>query len=849
MKAYSRIILSVLFIFCSGMFHSSADSLAASAPNNWLGDFFPYQVSALKIGPISTSATTVPLYSKFELTFNISNSAATQPQFPYDANPPAGLPGRTGITVNGLFLPPGESNWNKALVQPVFLYQPYLYQNRGGYDWIYPQGQTTWMVRFAAQVPGNWRYKIQAQDASICTQGQINCQQWVQSSEGSFTVLADARGNPGFIKVSRQDPRYFEFSNGQTFTGVGHATDFESLVDAQTKLAQFGRYKANFFRVWMSASLIFGRGYFLQQWDPWANDWPTTTAVAPGSDFSVRLDTGNPCIFFWQGDAWPAFEAGKTYKVRVKAKLEGVTGPQQAGQPFGLAVTFNNWWGDLCQRENITFYLTQNGNGQPITDSGTQDWHWFEGQFTNSGPRFVAGEQGNLTVGLFNTSGGTAYLDEVYIGEDLGGGRIGPNIIGKGKFNYHTYFDQEASWLWDQILETAAAQKVYLKLVIMDKNDGVFNQIMLNGVYDADIDDFGGNENFHAQPNTRVRRLHEYFWRYLVARWGYSTAIHSWELLNEGNPDCNGPHLRQAQTLTDFMRTHDPQKHLTTTSFWAGHTACYYGRQAAFSPDYGDFHAYTTVDGQGTGWLNVNARDEVAWHVAYSGAVRADTAIPMVWAEKGIAQTANPDEGEDPRVGQDKEGIWLHNQTWAWLEPGALYTLYWYNDSLITNNLYPVYQAFQNFMADLPLSNGHYVDIAAKTSNPKLRVLGQKDNRGIAAHFWVQHKDHTWWNVVQKANIAPQSGRITLSGLAPGSFTLEKWDTYRGVIEATTQVEVDHTGQFTLQVNSLRTDTAYKLYNDGVVSNPDSSGLYLPLILKQSMIQPAKHSLAKRSIF
>lgn len=41
----------------------------------------------------------------------------------------------------------------------------------------------------------------------------------------------------------------------------------------------------------------------------------------------------------------------------------------------------------------------------------------------------------------------------------------------------------------------------------------------------------------NREEKTKIRWLLEAWWRYLQARWGYSPAIYSWELLNEGVPD------------------------------------------------------------------------------------------------------------------------------------------------------------------------------------------------------------------------------------------------------------------------------------------------------------------------
>ena len=115
-------------------------------------------------------------------------------------------------------------------------------------------------------------------------------------------------------------------------------------------------------------------------------------------------------------------------------------------------------------------------------------------------------------------------------------------------------------------------------------------------------------------------------------------------------------------------------------------------------------------------------------------------------------------------------------------------------------------------MDGIPLSSGNYVDVAATVSNPSLRVLGQKDSRGVAAHFWVQNRDHTWWNVVRGTAIAPQSADVTVAGLTPGVFTVEAWNTYQGEMIASWQTTVDAAGEFTVQVDGLRTDAAYRLY-------------------------------------
>jgi len=175
--------------------------------------------SALSIINISQSTKTAPLYEKFEIKFDISGTVAENLQWPYDANNIPGLNTKSGITVDGLFLPPGEADWGRAHVVPAFLYQPTLIDRSvtaedANNEWIYPKGDAYWLLRFAPGKKGTWHYKIRAQDDS-------NYPSWYESAIKSFTAKNPNEGVHGFVQVSPHDNRYFEFSDGTPFTGTG----------------------------------------------------------------------------------------------------------------------------------------------------------------------------------------------------------------------------------------------------------------------------------------------------------------------------------------------------------------------------------------------------------------------------------------------------------------------------------------------------------------------------------------------------------------------------------------------------------------------------------------------------
>jgi hypothetical protein len=88
---------------------------------------YPTYADGPTIADVTAVSSTVGRFDPFVLTFSVG-STATNPDFPYDSDPPAGVPAGVGITVDGLFSP---DNWTTVYTQPAFLYQPYTYTVRG----------------------------------------------------------------------------------------------------------------------------------------------------------------------------------------------------------------------------------------------------------------------------------------------------------------------------------------------------------------------------------------------------------------------------------------------------------------------------------------------------------------------------------------------------------------------------------------------------------------------------------------------------------------------------------------------------------------------------------------------
>jgi hypothetical protein len=570
------------------------------------------------VGNVQANAATVGRYEKFELTFDITGTAATNLSFPYDPDPPPPVPAGVGISVDGLF---SHDNWATFVVQPGFLYQDYEracfggtaesfcrywdgQEWRPGREWLYPLGDPLWKIRFAPAETGTWRYRIRVTDASGTTY-------YPASGDRSFTVVpAD---NRGFLRVSPTDPGYFEFSDGSPFIGVGHNSGYEDrrfTYSVDEEMQRLAENRVNFLRVWMTGASI-----YMAPWHPWSSHHlPYEGGYFPAASLtydqayrdhlvSLRLwdyadpevaGRRNPCMF--QGfSSNVSVRPNTTYQLRVRLRTVGVTGPRNPAYPYGFTVRRAGWLGDTCSDPGATA-----GQSTRLLDpvGGETEWHEVTSTFT-TGPdeRFL----GNLYLILENTTAGEAFIDEVSLREVEGTVPVGPEILRKNRFAYHLYFDQQPSWQWDHLLERAAQSGVYVRPVILEKNDWIANH----------VDEYGNtvgayyelnNNRFYAGPDWPVRRLHEYWWRYLIARWGYSTAVHSWELLNEGDP-FNSNHYGQANAFGRYVHAHDPQGHLVTTSNWHSFPLLEFWANPDYADvDYADVHAYACCGVRYDGW-------------------------------------------------------------------------------------------------------------------------------------------------------------------------------------------------------------------------------------------------------
>jgi hypothetical protein len=833
----------------------AAGNQTVSAP---LGVTVQNAVGALQITGVSAPGT-VPRYERFEVTFSVQGTSATNLQMPYDPSPPPGIPSNWGITVNAEF---SRDGFQTVHALPAFHYQSFDYQVKGNRDWFNPLDQYAWKARFAPPTEGSWQYRLTARDASGTTMSGVQTFQVTNST------------NRGFVRVSAADPRYFEFENGEAFFPAGYNGGldwFNPVLVNTSRLTRMGQHGAELSRIWLSQSGMFGSA-----WNPWyglRGDYggyiPRTglTPVGEPQRIAMRLtyaesggnrNTGffEACRFIGGFQSATAVKRNTTYRFRVQYSAHDVTGPRDGAQStYGFVLKMQNPqngnWHTNC-------YDAGPGNSTGLVISpyvvsgeGVLEGEWNSGNNDYLPPFYLAIENARPT----NPANGrvpAVYVHHVEIHErTASGGLAGPNIVAKPSMEHHTYFEQRFSYAFDRVLEIARQNGVYFKMVVLEKDEDILKMLDASGTFgSASAANFYGN----YRSMTASRWLQQAWWRYLQARWGYSPNIFSWELVNEGDP-ASDRHYVLADELGKFMRQFAPNHHLVTTSFWHSLPAAAFWKNASYpNIDYVDLHAYVSTS-QTSEFNAASAKDAVVRercgtnNSCFKHSMKNDAALyhsehalqaldralgkPLIRGEAGL--DAPNAQVEDANLARDLDGVWLHNYVWASIGPGAMTDLYWWPQNLrqrpgpdgqTSNGLYEVFLPFRDFMRGIPLNNGHYVDVAPAVSRPgDVRVFGQKDITNRRAHAWIQNRKHIWCAVVGGVDNCPYtwdgsrlSGTVTISGFAPNTSYPVQWLYFdsRGVPTTTvaTSVTSNGSGQLVLQLDTLPasvTDAAVKI--------------------------------------
>lgn len=174
--------------------------------------------SPLKMSDLILNGNRVGVYEKFEITFDLGGKWDN----PFDPDQ---------IKVDATFTDPN----GKQMVVPGFFYQEYR-QNVS--NRLVKVGDPVWKVRFTPVLTGEYKYVVIANNKG----------QEVKSPEQTFTCIS-YNANKGFIRISKTNPLYLEYSDGSTFFGIGQD---RSQGDSRGCYQRFADNGGNFNRLFLT---------------------------------------------------------------------------------------------------------------------------------------------------------------------------------------------------------------------------------------------------------------------------------------------------------------------------------------------------------------------------------------------------------------------------------------------------------------------------------------------------------------------------------------------------------------------------------------------------------------------
>lgn len=277
------------------------------------------------------------------------------------------------------------------------------------------------------------------------------------------------------------------------------------------------------------------------------------------------------------------------------------------------------------------------------------------------------------------------------------------------------------------------------------------------------------------------------YFRYMVARYAYSTNLFSWEFFNEidlaeGYDENLGDVVEWHKKMSDYIRSIDPYGHMITTSTAVRDEVI--NTHSMF--DYASIHYY-----------NYNSIGDIAdfqkqfWQL-YSR--------PVMMGECGIISAQ-----------VDEDLITFHQQNWAGVMGGGSGTAAsWYWEAIDEAGGYWDYQVVSEMADHIPWNSDSMFMVAtenASPSNEKVQVLGYRGND--FAYLWLYDTEFT-----QLTKTAKDIENLEFSvKLSDGKYHVRWINTWTGVSISQTE-EYAKDGELKLVAPTWSKDVAVAITVD-----------------------------------
>jgi len=357
--------------------------------------------------------------------------------------------------------------------------------------------------------------------------------------------------------------------------------------------------------------------------------------------------------------------------------------------------------------------------------------------------------------------------------------------------NYYSFFNQRDSWQLDDIIDYAHLKGIYLDLPVFSHSDlgnlsYNFYKWSLYNPFNSSVSmpfanaaDISGTcaTPFDFLTNTSAIQIQKNLLRYIVARWGYSNNVMSWELLDEVDqfngsydPDFSGGQPALTTNIANwhistksYINSIDPQKHLVCT----GNKNSDPNIDVAMN-DAMDFTIGKVYDNQGPaveigkgGWNNVDM-EKTCFDI--SGAFISKYYKPFFMVEFGYF-TDNWFELPD----YDKTMYGLHGHLWSSLFSGAMGpSCFWthheitYDKPLALNNFKGVGTFTKN---SLPLLSEEFQPFyISSTGASGFKVYYLKNTNSDIFYGWAQDLNYDFKTLLRSTLVTEYPSQVASGG-------------------------------------------------------------------------------------
>lgn len=282
----------------------------------------------------------------------------------------------------------------------------------------------------------------------------------------------------------------------------------------------------------------------------------------------------------------------------------------------------------------------------------------------------------------------------------------------------------------------------------------------------------------------------ENFYRYLIARWGYSLAIGMWQTVSEINGTSSYEQTNPwHEKVNAYFVEHDPYRHPTTASM-SGDVDWPEGHRAMDAPQ---VHVY-------------NLKDPV--RAALTSVQWTRTMWKNAEKPNWIGEYGVPGNAVYPEM--------FHNFNWAALASGAALTPAEWNDRgsfmQMSPEMYADNGRLAQFVSEIPLAQLNPSALQIASSDAKVRGWGVAGKDG--GLFWVQDfsmegaGDSSPKN--QKAEVR-RGVQVGIEGMAAGTYTIQPYDTWQGEYLKAFDVDCPESQPCQIKLPNFTADMAFKI--------------------------------------